>query len=83
MVPVSTMKLFTGGLRPRPITPTHLSTRVSQPTPIWTGVFSNTSNTSRKVAVETLPDPQGHLLAKMPSSTIVESNDRQVLKAAT
>ena len=34
----------------------------------------------KKVAVDTLPDAHGQLLAKIPSSTIVESN-RQVPKA--
>ena len=43
--------------------------------PIWMHVAM-----AQKVGVETLPDPQGQLLAKIPSSTIVESN-RQVLKA--
>ena len=58
--------------------PRILSTHVSRPMPIWMRVAMALLKYFKKVAVETLPDSQGQLLAKIPS-TIVESN-RQVLR---
>ena len=74
VTPNTTMKL-----RPHLITPTRLSTHVSRPTPICMRAAMALLNYFKKAVVETLPDPHGQLLAKIPS-TIVKSN-RQVLVA--